>query len=51
MNEVTSSDGTTIAFDRSGEGATILLVGGALSDRSAAASLTAVLAPHFTVLA
>ena len=51
MEEATSKDGTTIAFDRSGEGPPIVLVGGALSDRSAAAELTAYLAPHLTVIA
>ena len=51
MEEVISKDGTTIAFDRSGEGAGILLVGGALSDGSAAAELAAELAPRFTVIA
>lgn len=49
--EVTSKDGTTIAFDRSGEGPSLVLVGGALADRSAAAQLAAQLAPHFTVIA
>ena len=49
--EVTSEDGTTIAFDRSGDGPSIVLVGGALADRSAAAQLAAQLAPHFTVIA
>lgn len=51
MDEVTSRDGTTIAFDRSGEGPPIVLVGGALSDRSAAPPLAANLAPRFTVFA
>jgi pimeloyl-ACP methyl ester carboxylesterase len=51
MNDVTSKDGTTIAFDRSGAGRPIVLVGGALSDRSAAGPLAALLAPHFTVFA
>jgi pimeloyl-ACP methyl ester carboxylesterase len=51
MEEVTSKDGTTIAFDRSGEGPPIVLVGGALSDRSAATELAAQLAPRFTVFA
>jgi pimeloyl-ACP methyl ester carboxylesterase len=51
MNTVTSSDGTTIAYDRSGEGPTLVLVGGALSDRSAVGSLTEALAPRFTVIA
>jgi pimeloyl-ACP methyl ester carboxylesterase len=49
--EVTSKDGTTIAFDRSGEGPPIVLVGGALADRSAAAELATQLAAHFTVVA
>jgi pimeloyl-ACP methyl ester carboxylesterase len=51
MNTVTSSDGTSIAFDRSGEGPPLVLVGGALSDRSAVGSLTEALAPRFTVFA
>ena len=49
--EVTSKDGTTIAFDRSGEGPPLVLVGGALADRLAAARLSAQLAAHFTVIA
>jgi pimeloyl-ACP methyl ester carboxylesterase len=48
---VRSSDGTTIAFDRSGDGPPLVLVGGALSDRSAGASLAAHLAERFTVVA
>jgi pimeloyl-ACP methyl ester carboxylesterase len=51
VDAVTSKDGTTIVFDRSGEGPPIALVGGALSDRRAAADLTARLAPRFTVIA
>jgi pimeloyl-ACP methyl ester carboxylesterase len=50
-SEVTSKDGTTIAFDRSGEGPPLVLVSGALADRSAAAELAARLAPHLTVIA
>jgi len=49
MRKVLSRDGTTIAFDRSGEGPALILVGGALSDRSAGAQLAALLAPHFAV--
>src|SRR6266496_3829270 len=49
MRKVHSKDGTTIAFDWSGEGPAIILVGGALSDRSAGTQLAAHLAPHFTV--
>ena len=48
---VRSSDGTTIAFERSGDGRPLVLVGGALSDRSAGASLAAHLAERFTVVA
>jgi pimeloyl-ACP methyl ester carboxylesterase len=48
---VRSSDGTTIAFDRSGDGPPLVLVGGALSDRSAGASLATHLADRFTVVA
>jgi pimeloyl-ACP methyl ester carboxylesterase len=49
MGRVTSKDGTTIAFDQSGQGPAVILVGGALSDRSAARPLAALLAPHFSV--
>ena len=49
MRKVTSQDGTAIAFDRSGEGPAIILVGGASQTRTGNAGLAAVLAPHFTV--
>ena len=49
--EVTSKDGTTIAFDRTGEGPPVILVGGALSDRRAATSFAAELSPDFTAYA
>ncbi len=51
MDVATSRDGTPIAFDRSGIGPAIVLVGGALADRSATAPLTPLLAPHLTVFA
>jgi pimeloyl-ACP methyl ester carboxylesterase len=51
MKTVTSKDGTTIAFDRLGEGTPIIFVNGALSDRSAVAPVAALLAPRFTVFA
>src|SRR5512136_1391077 len=51
MQKVTSKDGTPIAFGKTGHGPAIILVSGALGDRSAAAPLTPLLAPHFTVLA
>jgi pimeloyl-ACP methyl ester carboxylesterase len=50
MNEVTSNDGTTIAFDRLGDGPPVILVCGGSTDRMANAPLAAVLAPRFTVL-
>jgi pimeloyl-ACP methyl ester carboxylesterase len=50
MNTVTTKDGTTIAFDRLGEGSPVILVCGGSTDRMANAPLAALLAPHFTVL-
>src|SRR5215216_3966998 len=54
MRTVTSEDGTTIAFDRSGKGPALILVGGAFEQRamdSETAQLAALplLAQHFTV--
>jgi pimeloyl-ACP methyl ester carboxylesterase len=52
MNTVTSKDGTTIAFDRPGEGPAIILVGGAFQHRAidpSTARLAELLAPNFTV--
>lgn len=49
MESVRSSDGTMIAFDRSGAGPAVILVGGAMSERSMGAPLAALLAPRFTV--
>ena len=49
MNTVTSSDGTTIAFDRLGDGPPVVLVCGASTDRLANAPLATLLAEHFTV--
>jgi pimeloyl-ACP methyl ester carboxylesterase len=48
---VASKDGTAIAFDRIGEGPPVVVVGGALSTRSAAEPLAGLLAPSFTVYA
>ncbi len=50
MQTLTSKDGTTIAFDRLGEGPPVVLVGGGPTDRSANAPLAKLLAGHFTVL-
>jgi pimeloyl-ACP methyl ester carboxylesterase len=49
MGKVISKDGTTIAFDQVGKGPVLILVGGALSDRSAGRPLAALLAPRFSV--
>ncbi len=51
MNTVHSSDGTTIAFDQSGEGPPIILVDGAFCYRTFGPmpKLAPLLAPHFTV--
>jgi pimeloyl-ACP methyl ester carboxylesterase len=51
MNKVTSMDGTTIAFDRTGQGPALILVDGALSNRTVGLNgpLAELLAPHFTV--
>src|SRR6266849_7744090 len=52
MEKVISKDGTTIAFDQSGKGPAIILVGGAFEQRamdSETAQLAALLAQHFTV--
>ncbi len=50
MDTTVSADGTSIAFDRTGEGPPLVLVGGALSDRRAAGPLAALLAGAFTVI-
>jgi pimeloyl-ACP methyl ester carboxylesterase len=52
MKKATSKDGTTIAFDQSGKGSALILVGGAFQHRAIdprTAQLATLLAPHFTV--
>jgi alpha-beta hydrolase superfamily lysophospholipase len=49
MNTATSRDGTTIAFDRTGDGPAVILVAGAFGDRTMMAPLAALLAPRFAV--
>lgn len=49
MNRVTSKDGTAIAYDKTGAGPAMIMVVGALADRSAGAAHAALLAPHFTL--
>ncbi|RLP92234.1 alpha/beta fold hydrolase [Micromonospora sp. CV4] len=50
VEQVRSADGTPIAFERSGAGPAVILVGGAFSDRHATRDLGAALAADFTVL-
>ena len=49
MEQVTSKDSTTIAFDRLGEGPAVILVSGGSVDRSSLAALADLLAKRFTV--
>src|SRR5216684_8005625 len=49
MDTVSSKDGTTIAFDKEGEGPALIFVDGAMSTRSGKADLASLLSPHFTV--
>jgi hypothetical protein len=49
METVTSSDGTTIAFDRLGDGPPVIVVGGQLCDRSLTRPTAEELAKRFTV--
>lgn len=51
MNTVSSRDGTTIAYDKAGEGPALILVDGALSVHSSGgkSELARLLAPHLTV--
>jgi pimeloyl-ACP methyl ester carboxylesterase len=51
METVASRDGTTIAYDRRGDGPPVVIVGGALSDRRAAGELVDRLAPGLTAIA
>jgi pimeloyl-ACP methyl ester carboxylesterase len=49
MESVTSKDGTTIVYDRSGNGPAVILVGGATVTRHDQAPLATELAAHFAV--
>lgn len=52
MQKATSKDGTVIAFDRSGKGPALILVGGAFQHRAIdpkTAQLAGLLAQHFSV--
>jgi pimeloyl-ACP methyl ester carboxylesterase len=49
LETVLSTDGTAIAYQRTGAGPALILTVGAFCDRSTTADLTPLLAPHFTV--
>jgi pimeloyl-ACP methyl ester carboxylesterase len=49
VRKLISKDGTTIAFDKAGEGPAIILVVGAFNDRATGAPLPRFLERHFTV--
>ena len=48
MDSASSADGTMIAYERSGDGPPIILVGGAFNDRSTTRALATALASDFT---
>jgi pimeloyl-ACP methyl ester carboxylesterase len=50
MSKITSKDGTTIAYDKKGQGPVIILVLGALNRRSQGKKLTDLLSDRFTVV-
>lgn len=50
MHIVTSRDGTRIAYDKVGKGPAVIVVNGALAERSSNAELAQLLAPHLTVV-
>ena len=49
LQHVTSADGTTLAYERHGDGPAVILIGGAAVDRRANAGLVAALATDFAV--
>jgi pimeloyl-ACP methyl ester carboxylesterase len=48
--QISSRDGTPIAYELEGDGPTVILVGGGVTDRSENAPLVPELAAHFTVI-
>jgi pimeloyl-ACP methyl ester carboxylesterase len=50
IETVASADGTPIAFERTGQGTPVILIGGAFNDRSTVAALAGALAPHVTAV-
>ncbi|HEY7202158.1 MAG TPA: alpha/beta hydrolase [Candidatus Dormibacteraeota bacterium] len=51
MDAVISADGTAIAYDRTGDGPALVLVGGALTTRAAFPPVSSLLASRFSVFA
>jgi pimeloyl-ACP methyl ester carboxylesterase len=50
VETVASADGTSIAFERTGQGTPVILIGGAFNDRSTVAARAGALAPHVTAV-
>ena len=50
MDTTTSSDGTTIAFDRLGDGPAVVMIGAGPTDHGANAPVAQLLSAHFTVV-
>jgi hypothetical protein len=50
MNTAVSADGTTIAFDRFGDGPPVIMAAGAFNTRAATEPLARALEQRFTVL-
>jgi pimeloyl-ACP methyl ester carboxylesterase len=50
LRTVTSADGSTIAYQAFGQGAPVILIGGAFNDRTTMLALAATLAPQFTAV-
>jgi pimeloyl-ACP methyl ester carboxylesterase len=50
MQQVTSKDGTTIAYDKTGTGQPLIIVASALADRSGTTKLATLLSESFTVI-
>ncbi len=49
MQYITSKDGTRIAYEKSGQGPAVVIVGGILGDHTQQAGLARLLSEHFTV--
>jgi pimeloyl-ACP methyl ester carboxylesterase len=49
MDQVMSKDGTSIAFEKIGQGPALVIVGGVLGDHTQQAGLAQLLASHFTI--